>query len=179
MSDQHNPKIMGCAGHPIIQTPHLDALAARGTRFTAAYSTCPICVPARASFMTGRYVHQIGYWDNAMAYDGRIAGLGHRLRRHQIPVDSIGKLHFRNESDDTGFDHQDIPMHIKDGIGQIWGSVRQPLPTRDGGEVMVSFTGAGESDDNKYDLAVIGIRRPRRVPPRSHRTIEHASQKNL
>jgi choline-sulfatase len=154
MSDQHNPKIMGCAGHPLIQTPNLDALAARGTRFTAAYSTCPICVPARASFMTGRYVHEIGYWDNAMAYDGRIPGWGYRLQQHKIPVDSIGKLHFRNETDDTGFEHQVIPMHIKDGIGQIWGSVREPLPTRHGGEMMVSYAGAGDSDYNKYDLAV-------------------------
>ena len=154
MSDQHNPKMMGCAGHGTVKTPNLDALAARGTRFSAAYSNCPICVPARASFMTGRYVHRIGYWDNAMAYDGRIAGWGHHLRRQRIAVESIGKLHFRNEKDDTGFDRQIIPMHIKDGIGQIWGSVRDPLPVREGGEMMVSFAGAGDSDYNKYDLAV-------------------------
>ena len=67
MSDQHNPRMMGSAGHEIVKTPNLDALAARGTRYTAAYSNCPICVPARASFMTGQYVHRIGYWDNAMA----------------------------------------------------------------------------------------------------------------
>ena len=66
MSDEHNPKVMGCSGHGMIKTPHLDALAARGTRFTDAYTTSPICVPARASFATGRYVHQIRYWDNAM-----------------------------------------------------------------------------------------------------------------
>ena len=154
MSDQHNPKMMGCAGHEIVKTPNLDALAARGTRFSAAYSNCPICVPARASFMTGRFVHQIGYWDNAMAYDGGIPGWGHRLRQHRIPVESIGKLHFRNENDDTGFDRQTIPMHIKDGIGQIWGSVRDPLPTREGGERMVSSAGAGNSDYNRYDMAV-------------------------
>jgi choline-sulfatase len=154
MSDQHNPKMMGCTGNEIVKTPNLDKLAARGTRFSAAYSNSPICVPARASFMTGRYVHRIGYWDNAMAYDGRIPGWGHRLRQLKIPVESIGKLHFRNEMDDTGFGRQTIPMHIKDGIGQVWGSVREPLPVREGGEMMVSFTGAGSSDYNKYDLAV-------------------------
>jgi choline-sulfatase len=154
MSDQHNPAMMGCAGHKIVNTPNLDKLAARGTRFSAAYSNCPICVPARASFMTGRYVHQIRYWDNAMAYDGRVPGWGHCLRKHRIPVESIGKLHFRNDDDDTGFDRQAIPMHIKDGIGQIWGSVRDPLPVREGFEMMVSNAGAGTSDYNKYDLAV-------------------------
>ena len=70
MSDEHNARMMGCAGHDLVQTPNLDALAARGTRFAAAYTNCPICVPSRASFATGRYVHQIGYWDNALAYDG-------------------------------------------------------------------------------------------------------------
>jgi choline-sulfatase len=154
MSDQHHPKLMGCAGHEIIQTPNLDALAERGTRFSAAYTTCPICVPARASFMTGKYVHQIGFWDNAMGYDGSVPGWGHQLRQQGIPVESVGKLHFRNDSDDTGFDRQTIPMHIKDGIGQVWGSVRDPLPVRKGGEAMVAYTGAGTSDYNKYDLAV-------------------------
>ena len=47
MSDEHNPKIMGCAGNDIIHTPNLDALARRGTRFTGAYTASPICVPAR------------------------------------------------------------------------------------------------------------------------------------
>jgi arylsulfatase A-like enzyme len=72
MSDEHNPKVMGCAGHPVVRTPHIDALAARGTMFTSAYTTCPVCVPARAAFATGKYVHQIGFWDNADAYDGSI-----------------------------------------------------------------------------------------------------------
>lgn len=65
ISDQHNRDISGCYGDPLVQTPHLDRLAARGTRFTNAYTTCPICVPARASLASGRYVHQTGHWDNA------------------------------------------------------------------------------------------------------------------
>ena len=56
MSDEHNKRVLGCYGHPMIKTPNLDALAARGTRFTNAYTNCPICVPARASFATGQYV---------------------------------------------------------------------------------------------------------------------------
>ena len=53
MSDQHGPSFMGCSGHPMVKTPNLDRLAARGTRFENAYTNCPICVPARASFATG------------------------------------------------------------------------------------------------------------------------------
>jgi choline-sulfatase len=57
MSDEHNRKIAAHAGHPIVNTPALDALAARGSCFTAAYNPSPICVPARASLATGRPVH--------------------------------------------------------------------------------------------------------------------------
>ena len=59
-SDEHNPKVLGAANHPFISTPHLDALAARGTRFTQGSTPCPICVPARAALATGRYNHEIG-----------------------------------------------------------------------------------------------------------------------
>jgi choline-sulfatase len=54
MADELRWQTMGCYGDPVVQTPHMDALAARGTRFTAAYTNCPVCVPARASFATGR-----------------------------------------------------------------------------------------------------------------------------
>src|SRR5215510_9614924 len=104
MADEHNPQMLGCAGHALVQTPHLDALAARGTRFAAAYTTCPICVPARASFATGRYVHAIAYWDNAIAYDGRIKSWGHRLRAVWICVASIGTTLLPNRTPRTGFE---------------------------------------------------------------------------
>ena len=52
LSDQHRHDVMGCAGNPVIQTPHLDDLAKSGVRFTRAYSQCPICQPSRpASFL--------------------------------------------------------------------------------------------------------------------------------
>ena len=60
MSDEHQQKAAGCYGHSFVKTPTLDKLAKSGTRFTNAYTTSPICVPARASFATGRYVHDIG-----------------------------------------------------------------------------------------------------------------------
>ena len=67
MADQHNPKMLGCGGHDCVKTPNLDALASRGTRFDRAYTNSPLCVPARASFATGQYVHDHCCWDNAIA----------------------------------------------------------------------------------------------------------------
>ncbi len=55
MTDQHRGDCLSCAGHPVVQTPHLDWLAAAGVRFSNAFSECPVCVPARRSLMTGRF----------------------------------------------------------------------------------------------------------------------------
>ncbi|MEE8495166.1 MAG: 1,2-phenylacetyl-CoA epoxidase subunit PaaC [Xanthomonadales bacterium] len=77
MSDQHSRQVLGCYGHPLVKTPHLDRLAARGTRFSDAYTNSPICVPARAAFATGRYPHQIRHWDNAHPYHGGVPSWGH------------------------------------------------------------------------------------------------------
>ena len=112
ISDEHRKDAMGCAGHPIVQTPKLDALAARGAHFTNAYTPSPICVPARAAFATGRHVHDIGYWDNAMPYTGLPESWGHVLQRAGVQCESIGKLHYRDPGDDVGFDAMHIPMMV-------------------------------------------------------------------
>jgi choline-sulfatase len=152
MSDEHNPKFLGAAGHPFIATPSLDALAARGTRFTSAYTTCPICVPARAAFAVGRYVHDIGYWDNADGYEGAIPSWHHALRDAGHRVVSIGKLHFRGRpGDDHGFSEEIVPMHIVDGIGDVKGLIRENIPKRRGGDKMARRAGPGESPYTVYD----------------------------
>ena len=153
MSDEHDPRYMGVSGHPIVKTPALDRLAERGTRFSNAYTPCAICVPARASFATGQYVHNIRYWDNAMGYDGRVRGWGHRLQEKHVRVDSIGKLHFKSEHDPIGFDNQIKPMHIHEGIGLVWGSVRDPLPKVPPVKLYKKL-GAGVSNYNIYDRQV-------------------------
>src|SRR5688500_2732013 len=152
MSDEHNPKIMGCAGHPVVQTPNIDALAAGGTAFTSAYTTCPVCVPARAAFAVGKYVHQIGYWDNADAYDGAIPSWHHRLRDHAHYVASIGKLHFRGQQDDDyGFSEMQIPMQIIEGKGDLMGLVRNDLPERGLSWKIAKLAGPGETPYTAYD----------------------------
>jgi choline-sulfatase len=90
MSDQHNRRMLGSYGHRIVATPNLDHLAKRGALFESAYTPCPVCVPARAAFATGQYVHQIGTWDNAMPYDGRTPSWHHLLRDRGHHVVSIG-----------------------------------------------------------------------------------------
>ncbi len=155
MSDEHNARVLGGAGHPSVQTPHLDALAARGTRFTNASCNIPICVPSRASFLTGRYGHQIGAWDNAMPYTGEAAeSWGHRLVAHGHHVTTIGKLHYRNTRDDIGLPDQRIPMHVMHERGDVFGSIRSEIPTTRHQLENVHEAGPGESEYIRYDTAI-------------------------
>ena len=55
LTDNQRSDLLGCAGNPIIKTPHLDLLAKRGIRFTNAFATTPICAASRASYLPGLY----------------------------------------------------------------------------------------------------------------------------
>jgi choline-sulfatase len=156
ISDEHQARAMGCAGHPFVKTPNLDRLAARGMRFANAVTPSPICVPARAAFATGQYVHRGRYWDNSIAYDGRVRGWGHALQDAGFPVESIGKLHYQKEKLATGFDAEHIPMHLYKGVGMVWASIRDPLPENrpTNKRMLGEYIGPGESDYTRYDQAV-------------------------
>lgn len=156
LSDEHQNILLSCADHPFIKTPNLDKLAARGIRFSRAYTPSPICVPARASFATGRYVHDIRLWDNAMPYVGDPRGWGHALQDKGIRVESIGKLHYRHEDDDAGFDKEHIPMQVVGGHGMVWGSIRREDERiqRDS-RMLGEYIGPGESTYTRYDRAIV------------------------
>jgi len=157
MSDEHQARALGCAGH-FAQTPNLDALAARGVRFTRAYTPSPICVPARAAFATGRYAHAIRCWDNALAYHGQVAGWGHALQAAGARVESIGKLHYRRAGDAAGFQREHAPLHIADGVGMVWASVRdERLRRAPGARMLGEYIGPGESAYTRYDARVTDL----------------------
>lgn len=155
LSDEHNKRVTGCYGHPMIRTPNFDRLAARGTRFTSAYTNCPICVPARASFATGRHVHEVRCWDNAIAYEGKPASWGHRLMEQGHHVASIGKLHYQaSDPAKNGFNEEILPLHIVNGVGDLLGLIRDELPRRPGSAKMGPEAGRGESDYTRYDRSI-------------------------
>ena len=155
MSDEHTRAVTGCYGHNIVKTPNLDRLAAGGARYDAAYTTCPVCVPARASFATGKYVHQTEHWDNAIAFDGTIPSWHSLLRERGHHTVSIGKLHFRSGDDDNGFSDEQIAMHIIDGKGDMMGWIRDDsMPKRGGAYKMARMAGPGESVYTTYDREI-------------------------
>jgi choline-sulfatase len=112
-------------------------------------------VPARAGFATGKYPHQIGYWDNADPYDGAVTSWHHLLRDRGHRVASIGKLHFRGlPGDDHGFSEELLPMHVVDGVGDVKGLVRQDIPRRNGYDKLAKLAGPGESPYIRYDREI-------------------------
>ena len=152
LSDEHARDALGCYGNRVVQTPNIDRLASQGTRFAAAYTTCPICVPARASMATGRYVHEIGTWDNAFPYDGSSPSWAHVLRDQGFTVDSIGKLHFRSEDDDNGFTREIDPLHVVEGVGDVLGALRDDPPFRHK-RAGIEEAGPGDSGYLRYDAS--------------------------
>ncbi|MCD6351936.1 MAG: sulfatase-like hydrolase/transferase [Armatimonadetes bacterium] len=93
ISDQHNAKVLGHAGHPTVRTPNLDRLAAEGVRFTRAISQSPICTPARVSYFSGQYVHNHGYYGlGGPNPEGLPTMLGH-FRRFGYRTAAVGKIH--------------------------------------------------------------------------------------
>ncbi len=137
-----------------MRTPNLDALANRGTTFTKAWTPSPICVPARASLATGRWVHELDTWDSAQPYDGVIPGWANAVRAAGGHAVSIGKLHFKTADDDYGFTESLLPMHVVDGVGWVQGLPRvDPLPFPEAAE-MAAGVGTGHTDYTRYDQRI-------------------------
>ena len=95
MCDQLRWDYLSCAGHPKLHTPNIDALAAKGVRFTRAYVQSPVCGPSRMSFYTGRYVASHGAtWNGVPLKVGEMT-LGDYLRPLGLETVLVGKTHMR------------------------------------------------------------------------------------
>jgi arylsulfatase A-like enzyme len=95
MCDQLRWDYLSCYGHPTLATPNMDALAARGVRFTRAYVQSPVCGASRMSFYTGRYVQSHGAaWNGYPLKVGELT-LGDYLRPLGVQTVLVGKTHMR------------------------------------------------------------------------------------
>lgn len=94
LADQMAPQLSGAYGHPVVKTPNLNKLCKEGIRFDAAYTSSPICAPARASMLTGRYVSEIGTYDNGVNFPADIPTFLHMLRLEGYDVIASGKMHY-------------------------------------------------------------------------------------
>lgn len=99
MADQLRADYLGCYGHPTLATPNIDALAARGVRFTRAYCPAPICGPSRMSFYTGRSMTSHGAnWNNVPLSVAEWT-LGDYLRPLGLRAALVGKTHMKADEE--------------------------------------------------------------------------------
>ena len=103
MADQLTPFTTGPYGHPLVKTPAMNALAARGTTFDAAYTNSPLCAPARFSFMAGQHITRIAAYDNASEFISSIPTFAHYLSRMGYTTCLSGKMHFVGPDQLHGF----------------------------------------------------------------------------
>ena len=106
MADQLAPHFTGTYGHPIVATPHLDALAARGAKFDTAYCHSPLCAPARFTMLAGQPVSAIGAWDNASEFPAAAPTLAHYLALAGYRTVLSGKMHFVGPDQLHGFEER-------------------------------------------------------------------------
>lgn len=98
MTDQQRGDCLGVERHPVLLTPNMDSIAGAGTRFSKAYSTCPVCIPARRSLMTGQFpsthgivgYHETSEWDATHAFPNVLKKSGYHTflagrNMHQYP----------------------------------------------------------------------------------------------
>ncbi len=109
MADQLAPQFTGPYGHPVALTPHMDALAARGMRFDAAYCNSPLCAPSRFSFMSGQHVSRIKAFDNAAEFPASVPTFAHYLARLGYRTCLSGKMHFVGPDQKHGFEDRITP----------------------------------------------------------------------
>lgn len=141
-ADQMRARDMGCSGDPNIATPNLDRMAAEGIRFTNATSMIPVCTPARAALLTGRYPLSTGMFLNDIQMSTEETTIAHALGDAGYDTAYIGKWHL-DGSRRFGFtppggrrqgfgywhalncDHSDYlnPLYYEDEDQQIWPQV--------------------------------------------------------
>lgn len=156
-SDQHTAMYNGFAGHKIVETPNLDRIANEGTVFDAAYTTCPLCVPARMSWLSGQLPSRTGIYTNNGALPEDQATFIHSLAAEGYETVLCGRMHFKGEDQRHGFTKRimdDITV-LHNGNHAKFSEEQGPYQGTLGMGGCVDLIGGGNSPVLEYDRAVI------------------------
>jgi arylsulfatase A-like enzyme len=115
-TDQQRWDALGANGNDEIQTPNLDRLAGEGMNCRRSFVQAPVCMPSRASYMTGQYPSQLDIYQNGVTLPEDVETLPAMLSNYGYTTANVGKLHFlphanrdhRERHPEYGFDHLEI-----------------------------------------------------------------------
>ncbi|MFP4176862.1 MAG: sulfatase-like hydrolase/transferase [Candidatus Brocadiia bacterium] len=157
-SDQHHAGYSGFSGNDTVETPALDRLAGDGTVFRSAYTSCPLCVPARSSMLSGQLPANTGIYTNGGRLRSDQATFLHSLGAEGYETVLCGRMHFKGPDQRHGFTRRitgDVTQ-MENGIDDGWSTELGPYaggPLGMGG--CVDILGGGNSPVLEYDRAVI------------------------
>ena len=103
-TDQQRKDTLACYGNAAVQTPHLDALAARGTKFDSCYVTQPVCSPCRSSMATGLFPNATTVVENNIHLPGELFAWPRAMQAAGYRTAYIGKWHLGVEPVPDYFD---------------------------------------------------------------------------
>lgn len=132
-TDQMRFDALGCNGGEVAQTPVIDQLAATGINYTRAHNQNVVCMPARATIITGQHVGSHGVWMNGVSMPEERETLAHHLKANGYNTALLGKAHFepwlgspsdffenrmaaqQSTGPHRGFDHMELANHFFEG----------------------------------------------------------------
>jgi arylsulfatase A-like enzyme len=129
ITDQHRADFLGCYGHPVLRTPHIDSIATRGTLFERFYVASPVCMPNRASLMTGRMPSVHGVRSNGIPLSQDSITFVDLLRDAGYATALVGKSHLQNF---TGHPPLSKPATPRAGYHQPSAPLRQAFRAANG-----------------------------------------------
>lgn len=154
MSDQHTQRVLGCYGDDVVATPNLDRLANRGVTFDNAYTPSPLCVPARMSFMTGRYPCRQSCWTNSDMLPSDRPTIAHSLGAAGYQPTLVGRLHSIGPDQLRGYIRREVGDHSTNWVGGVPHSLGVLNKTNDPYRVSLDKSGAGQSSYECHDYDV-------------------------
>jgi choline-sulfatase len=174
MADQLVPFLTGAYGSRVARTPNLDRLAREGVTYDAAYTPYPLCSPARAALMTGRYASELGCYDNAAELHADEPTIAHFLTNAGYETALSGKMHFVGPDQLHGFRHRLttdvfpagmdwVPSQDEEGRFVRGGHARMYVPPRVGVAPWTKFL---SYDEETHFRALEFIRERGRLQPK-------------
>jgi choline-sulfatase len=156
LSDQHNVEVIGFAGDSYVNTPNLDRLASEGLAFGNAYTSCPLCVPARSSMLTGQLPSRTGILTNQGVITSEQATFVHSLGAAGYETVLCGRMHFMGPDQRHGFERRYVGDFTPCYHGR-YGKVRSDLGPYVGTPAgdFTKHYGGGTSPVLEYDRAVV------------------------